>query len=167
MAATAKNVQYMATVDYGNTDTVPVTMWIKEVVSGADATYDVRRVNQNDTAFAEVIIPVLVGVAIRVSADFVALDAKAEVSGLGVIGANAAISRLRGSLMVETIGVSGEAMAASIPIPSKLDQTTVESAILAVGAGRAYMYANDASKLTISPRVLGMISPGNNPRLVT
>lgn len=167
IVATAKNQQFKAALDYANTDVVPVKMWIKEVLNGSDASYDVRRTDPNDTAFASMSVPVLVGIGFRVTAEFVALESKVELSGLNVIGAGASASKLRGSLMVEAIGVSGKGMSAAFPLPSKIDPTTIEGAILAIGAGRAAMYDSSTGGAMVTPRIVGMYSPGNNPKLVS
>ena len=168
VSGAAKNTQYRATSDYVNTDTVPVTVWIEELHADdpAGPGYDVQIGDPKDGKHSQYVVPVLIGVGFRVTAEFVAVDAKAELTGMGVIGANASASKLRGSLMVEALGASGKAIATSIPIASKLDQTTVENAILAVGAGRAFMYGDQSKDTYIVPRVVGMFSPGNHAHLV-
>lgn len=160
---TVKNQQYKAAVDYANTDIVPVEMWI----GGDGTTFQAfRGTPTSTTGLTKVTVPVLVGVGFRVTAEFVVTEGKADVTGLSVIGASASASKLKGTMMVEALGVSGETLAAAIPLPTKLDQTTVENAILAVGAGRSGMYTNDNSKVSVRPRVVGMLSPGTNPKLV-
>lgn len=162
---TAKNQQYRASVDYASTDVVPIKMWIRKTSNGFEATRIQPTQDVND--YYESTIPVLIGVGFRVTAEFIVTKGKAEVAGLSIIGASASADRLRGTMMVEAIGVSGEALAAAIPLPSRLDQTTVESAILALGAGRASMYSGAASDRTsVRPRVVGMLSPGSNSALV-
>ena len=166
VSVAAKNQQYAASVDYANTDIVPIKMWIKAIENeGFEATR--TRPTTGLESYREVSVPVLVGVGLRVTAQFVATEGKAEISGLGAIGASASASKLRGTIMVEAIGASGEALAVSIPLPTKLDQTTVENAILALGAGRASLYkAGEAGTVSVKPRVVGMLSPGTKPALV-
>jgi hypothetical protein len=101
-------------------------------------------------------IPVYVGLGLRVSANVYVTGATANISGLGVIGAEAEADKLRGSLVVQTLGVNGKSVAAALPIQSELNRTTAQNAIAAVGTLKALLYADETVK---SPRVVGMYLP--------
>jgi len=111
--------------------------------------------------YQEMTIPVYVGVGLRLSADILALKSGVSLSGLSAIGVEAEANRLNGTLTVQSLGVSGKAIATALPLPNKLDQTTIESAILAVGTMRATLYASAGqnSGLYLQPRIVGLYSP--------
>jgi hypothetical protein len=106
--------------------------------------------------FVEFNIPVYVGVGLRVSANVLVLGANANISGIGIIGAEAEDKRLRGTLVVQTLGVNGKSVAAALPIQSELNRTTAQNAIVAVGSIKALLYADETIK---SPRVVGLYLP--------
>lgn len=111
--------------------------------------------------YQEVTIPVYVGVGLRLSADILALKSGVSLSGLSAIGVEAEANRLNGTLTVQSLGVSGKAIATALPLPNKLDQTTIESAILAVGTMRATLYATSEKDggVYLQPRIVGLYSP--------
>lgn len=116
-----------------------------------------------------VTIPVYVGVGLRLSADVLALHGKVALSGLGAIGAAAEANKLTGTLTVQTLGVNGKSVATALPLPSKLDQTTIEAGILAIGSARAVLYnaSSGTDALTTTLRVVGLYSPiGSDPILI-
>lgn len=183
--AGAKGESYRVTVDYINVDTINVRVWIaksmveakskgyapvpllsppgSEYVPGTEI-YEVSRekpeMPQDKSArfpdFAEFNIPVYVGVGLRVSANVYVVGANANISGIGVIGAEAEAEKLKGSLVVQTLGINGKSVAAALPIQSELNRTTAQNAIVAVGAIKALLYADETVK---SPRVVGIYLP--------
>ena len=72
----------------------------------------------------------------------------------------------------QSLGVNGKSIAMALPLPNKLDQTTIETAILAVGSSRAILYATNGeadagNQARPSPRVVGLYSPiGTDPLLI-
>jgi hypothetical protein len=125
---------------------------------------------QREGTYTSVTIPVYVGVGMRLQADIRARQANIALTSLGAIAAEAQTNALAGTLTVQTLGITGRAIATVLPLPSKLDQTTVENAILALGSSRAALYASgaaDGSVLT-APRVVGLYSSvGSDPRLIS
>lgn len=101
-------------------------------------------------------IPVYVGVGLRVSASVYVTSASANISGIGIIGAEAEADRLKDSLVVQTLGVNGKSVAAALPIQSELNRTTAQSAIVSVGSIKALLYADET---VTSPRVVGLYLP--------
>lgn len=119
--------------------------------------------------FTTVTVPIYIGIGLRLSADIRALKGGINLSGLGVIGAAAEADTLSGTLTVQTLGINGKAIATILPLPSKLDQTTIENGILALGGSRATLYAATAGDgaVTTIPRVVGLYSPiGSDPMLI-
>jgi hypothetical protein len=101
-------------------------------------------------------IPVYIGVGLRITADLVTLSANAKVDGLGVIGAEAEANRVRGSMVIQTLGINGKSVAAALPIQSELNRTTIYSAASAIGAIKALIHEDET---TIYPRIVGLYLP--------
>lgn len=175
----AKGESYRVTVDYINADTINVQVWISKsmetvggvskvvsLLSAPDANFvpdtEVYTITRDKPAsdmisqFVEFNIPVYVGIGLRVSANVDVIGSNANISGIGVIGAEAEAERVKGSLVVQTLGVNGKSIAAALPIQSELNRTTAQNAIVAVGSIKALLYADD---ITVSPRVVGIYLP--------
>jgi hypothetical protein len=105
----------------------------------------------------EVVVPVYVGIGLRLTASVLVLKAGAKLSSLGAIAAEAEAGRLTGSLVVQTLGVSGKSVSTALPLPSELTQTTVQNAILSLGSIKATLYVSDTTQ--IAPRVVGIYNP--------
>ncbi len=180
--AGVKDESYRVTVDYINADTInvpvaitkfmrrksaspvspdtePVNLFatdLSEYVAGTER-YEVTRVTTTKGAPGYVFnIPVYVGVGLRVSSYVYVTGVNANISGIGVIGAEAEADRLKGSLVVQTLGVNGKSVASALPIQSELNRTTAQNAIVAVGSIKALLYA---SETITSPRVVGLYLP--------
>ena len=129
--------------------------------------WDKLRQPQIAENYERVTVPVYIGLGLRLSADIRALEGGINLSGLGSIGAQADAKRLTGTLTVQTLGVTGKAVATALPLPNKLDQTTIENGILSIGTSRAILYNTGADQITTSPRIVGLYSPlGSDPRLI-
>lgn len=106
--------------------------------------------------YQQINIPVYVGLGLRVSAVVDVVGSTAGISGLGVIGAEAEANKLKGSLVVQTLGISGKAVTAALPIQNELNRTTAQNAIVAVASIKALLHSEDT---TVSARVVGMYLP--------
>ncbi len=129
----------------------------------------VEKAKTENTAQYEIhTFPVYLGVGLRLTADFRALKNGVTLSGLGAIGVAAESEAIAGTLTVQTLGVSGKSIATALPLPAKLDQTTIEQSVLAIGTSRALLYnQSDRNLLQASPRVVGIYSPvGSDPKLI-
>lgn len=176
-----ENRQYRVTTDFISADTVnfPVVITkfarlrstndleavpFSQVVNSAThwnqtESYDVRRhiagppPNKHSQIFN---IPIYVGIGLRATADITTLNSSANVSGIGVIGAEAEANNLKGSLIVQTLGVNGKAVTAALPIQSELNRTTAQNAIVAVASIKTLLHAAETET---APRVVGMYLP--------
>lgn len=193
---TASGDAYRAVLDYVNADAVPRNFLVRKFVGrpGFKATpekstyivdhklgeyveaYEVRLVDMDapmavDDQWDLITIPIYVGVGLRLSADIRAAKSGISLSGLGTIGAQAEASALSGTLTVQTLGVNGRSLAMALPLPNKLDQTTIEAGILAIGSSRAMLYTagtgGTGEQVTATPRVVGLYSPvGSDPAFI-
>ncbi|MFZ1431024.1 MAG: hypothetical protein WAS21_30210 [Geminicoccaceae bacterium] len=101
-------------------------------------------------------IPVYVGVGLRLTASISVLNGTVNLSSLGGIATEAQAGNVSGSLVVQTLGITGKQVATTLPLPSELNATTVQNAILSLGSIKAIMYGNDA---IVSARVTGIYNP--------
>ncbi|QPK06295.1 hypothetical protein [Vibrio kanaloae] len=184
---TAQGKNYRAILDYINADAIPVSLWVTafknkapikvtDMDSGSSADYYEAEVYTTSNVSAPpydvsqlVTIPVYVGIGMRLSADITAIEGGIPLTSLGGIGVEAQSKRLTGTLTVQTIGISGESVATSLPLPSSLSQSTIENGILSIGSNRAIVYRTDSGSKGIYtvPRVVGMYSPiGSDAALV-
>lgn len=188
---TVKNQTYRAVLDYINADSIPAVMQIDKItrrfgkVPFSDASIDDdvvgfeatligfgrggRATFSTEDASSILVFPIYVGVGLRLTADIRALEGKINLSSLAAIGANAEADNLTGTMTVQTLGVTGKPIATALPLPNKLDQTTIEQSILAIGTTRAILYNtnSDDGNVVKQPRVVGIYSPvDTDPRLI-
>ena len=195
---TTENSTYRAVLDYVNVDAVPAAMVITRFDSSpvdgvtplpitmppaAGSTtigYSAKLISIGLAEFSEaapgdsatadaVVFPIYIGVGLRLTAYIRALQGGINLSGLSVIGANADANSLTGTMTVQTLGITGKQIATALPLPSKLDQTTIEQSILAIGTSRAVLYgeSSGADAIIKTPRVVGLYSPvGSDPRMI-
>lgn len=171
---------YRVTVDYINADTINKRVWIRRsfrdakgdrlyvglltkpsfsYVEGTEE-FEIRRKDpkkDGELDFHEFNIPIYVGVGLRVAANITVTGWNANISGISVIGAEADANRLKGSLIVQTLGINGKSVAAALPIQSELNQTTAQSAIVAVSSIKAQLHTYNET--VVSPRVVGLYLP--------
>lgn len=135
----------------------------QQFIPGSE-TYTVEKIKENATtdanaksAYAQQFnIPIYVGIGLRVTADIVTLSGKANITGIGIIGAEADAANLKGSLIVQTLGVNSKAVTAALPIQSELNRTTAQNAVVAVASIKTLLHADETD---ISPRVVGLYLP--------
>ncbi|SNR15535.1 hypothetical protein [Tenacibaculum jejuense] len=129
---------------------------------------EIRKKFPFDKGWQEKVVPVYIGVGLRVVARVTVLDANVNLSGLGVIGSEAKAGRLKGSLSVQTLGITGRSVSSALPLPSEINETTIQNAILSIGTIKAQLYSltpkdekSETNKdgIVISPRVVGIYKP--------
>lgn len=118
--------------------------------------YDELQKFLNTSEYKEVSIPAYIGVGLRASARVRSIGSSADISGLGVIGAEAEAGRLSGTLVVQTLGINGRSISAALPIQSELNRTTVQNAIVSIGSIKALLYEDETTR---APRVVGLYLP--------
>jgi hypothetical protein len=168
VAVAASGYTYRIVVDYVNADTVSIPIFVRKIPSENNSfQYEVRRVPYEfateKVASADEImeysrynIPVYVGIGLRVTADVKVVGGKVNISGLGVLGAAAEANQLTGTLVVQSLGVTGKSITGAMPIQSELNRTTAQNAVLAIGSVKTLLYDKDTQ---VTPRVVGMYLP--------
>lgn len=177
----ATDESYRVTVDYVNSDTSFIELFIARraynineeeyqyigLSEGIDKfTYDVESVTydvsagqppEDDESHSVLThIPVYVGIGLRVVANVKVTGGSANISGLGVLGMEASANRLQGSLIVQTLGVNGKAIASALPIQSELNRTTAQAAVTAISSIKALLHDKETDK---AARVVGIYLP--------
>ncbi len=111
----------------------------------------------NDSEWHKINIPIYVGLGLRLKASLTALKGNVDLSGLPSIAAQAELGKVRGSLVVQTLGLSGKNVATILPLPSELNETTLTNSLLAMGAIKALIHEEEG--VTRTPRVVGFYNP--------
>ena len=76
---------------------------------------------------------------LRITAD-VTIHADSVTLDLFGLGAAAGLKQATGTLVIQLLGISNPQVSTLIPFPSKLDETTIENAIVALASIRSKMY---------------------------
>lgn len=97
-------------------------------------------------------VPVYVGVGLRLKANVTVLKGEVHFTGLNAITTAVENGKATGSLSVQTIGVTGASPRTSLQLISKIDDTTILSAISNLSAIKASIEGKSTS---ISPRIVG------------
>lgn len=108
----------------------------------------------------EVVIPVYVGVGLRLSAIVTVHKGNVNLSSLGSLSAKAEAGQVTGSLIVQTLGITGGKVTTALPLPSELNPTTIQAAIVTLGAVKALI--PDTPGTVLKPRVTGIYNPIQN-----
>lgn len=107
-----------------------------------------RLMAENERARApsdETVVPVYVGVGLRLTAIVTVLKGNVGLDFAAISGA-ARAERVKGGLVVQTLGVNGPRVATLMPLPGELNATTIQNAAVALGAIKALLYDADTGK---------------------
>ena len=99
-------------------------------------------------------IPFYVGVGVRMIASVTALKGSVDLSSPFGLGAAGQANQISGGLLVQTLGASGEAISPLIPIPSELNVTTIQNAIMALATVKSKMY--ETANVMLSPQIVAI-----------
>jgi hypothetical protein len=98
-------------------------------------------------------VPLYLGIGLRLTANVTVLSGKVDLGNLIAIGAAASANRVSGTLVVQTLGISGAGVSAVLPMPSDINTTTIQSAIQALGEIKTKVYDDSTARAFI--QVLG------------
>lgn len=145
----AEGKNYVVVLDYikFGTDSFAVTLSEKDQKGNRIATL-VPTAQQ-----ANAIVPVYIGVGLRLTASIYVKKGSVDLGNLFALGAAAKAQQVSGTLIVQTLGVSGSEVSGLIPMPGEVSESTIQNAILALASIKAKIYDN---KTSITPRVVGV-----------
>jgi hypothetical protein len=98
-------------------------------------------------------VPVYVGIGLRLTANITVNQGNLNLGNLVAVGAAAEASKVAGTLVIQSLGISGEGVSSAIPIPSEINTTTIQNALMAMGTIKSHIYGE---KTLVSPRVLAV-----------
>ncbi|GGK58995.1 hypothetical protein ACD591_16375 [Rufibacter glacialis] len=101
----------------------------------------------------DALVPVYLGVGIRLTANIRVNEGEVDLGNLFALGAAASAKQITGTLVVQTLGISGEDISPLIPMPSEINMTTVQNAIMSMATIKSKIYD---SNTRITPRVVGV-----------
>lgn len=161
--STDGNITYGPTaVGYSGSNYVIIIDYIKYKTHPFPAKKDSEKVEDKETnivykpsraATPDVVVPLYIGVGVRLSAHITVKRGKVNLGNLFGVGAQAQADNVSGTLVIQTLGISGEGISSAIPVPSELNATTIQNAIMALGTIKAKMYTD---KTCISPRAVAL-----------
>jgi hypothetical protein len=94
-----------------------------------------------------------VGVGLRLISLITTTDAGINIGDLSSIGMAAKMGKLTGTLMVEVIGIKSKEVTTLLPLPSEINQTTIQNAMQALAAIKSKIYDNDTK---LYPQVMAI-----------
>ena len=168
----AEGNSYQVILDYINTDVKNLRFkYDGGDPSKGEAPKSLVRLNKQDqnqdrVGPNEIVVPVYIGIGLRLTANVKVLKGQVNLSSLGALAAAAEAQQITGSLVVQTLGITGKQVTSSLPLPSELNPTTIQNAIQALGAVKAVVY--DESNTVVTPRVTGIYNPfpTDNPQTI-
>ncbi|MCG9545657.1 hypothetical protein L1D37_18125 [Vibrio sp. Isolate33] len=83
---------------------------------------------------ADVIISTYIGIGLRLTASIQVKKGNVDLGSLFALGATAESNQISGSLVIQTLGISGESISSIMLMPSEISRTTIPNANLASGA---------------------------------
>jgi hypothetical protein len=98
------------------------------------------------------IIPLYIGVGLRLKATITVNKGEVDLGNLIAIGAAAQAKKITGTMVVQTLGISGEKISSLIPMPSEISSTTIQNSIMALSTIKSKLYDTDTK---IIPRTIG------------
>ncbi|GAB7539921.1 hypothetical protein [Burkholderia sp. 3C] len=146
----ASNSQYVVTIDYVKSNTVAFFVK-KDDPSPTSNGFTVRVVDSYEKADSSV--PVYIGIGLRLTANLTTSAAGINLGNLLAIGAAAQANKLSGTLVLQTMGVTGENISTALPVPTEISVASIQGAIQAIGTMKAKLYD---SKTLIQPRVVAV-----------
>ena len=140
-----KNNTYIVILDYIKYDTKPFKINYEDLIK--------PNVLSSRPQTGSLIVPVYVGVGLRLTATVTVKENGVDLNDFYGLGVAAQQKKITGTLVIQTLGVSGSSISSLIPMPSELNATTIQNAILSLGAIKAKMYEEDTQ---INPRIVGL-----------
>ncbi|WP_160712195.1 hypothetical protein [Chitinophaga solisilvae] len=98
-------------------------------------------------------VPVYMGVGLRIQASITVLSDSINLSSFYSLGLAASQKKLNGTMIIQTLGISGENISPLMPMPDQINESTIQSAMQALATIKSKIY--DAKGVIISPQVIG------------
>jgi hypothetical protein len=145
---------YVVVLDYIKYNTLSLPLYSFTPYNTTNTAYSTVSYYTNNDQPPDKIMPIYVGVGLRITANIKVNSGNISLGNLIAIGAAADAKNVTGTLVIQTMGISGPSISSAIPIPSDVNGTTIANALMAVGTIKSKFYDNDGS-VNIRPQVLG------------
>lgn len=114
-----------------------------------------------------VLFPIYIGVGVRMRASVTVVDASADISSLYQLALSAQGKKVYGTLVIQTLGISGADISPLIPMPSEINVTTIQNAIQALATIKAKLYTSESNAaargVVLQPQVVSLEDPDGRP----
>ena len=140
-----ENNRYVVILDYMKSDTR--SMSVTAGATEASTTAGVSNIWSGRQ------VPTYVGIGLRLTANLIVNSGSVDLGNLIAIGAAAQAKQVSGTLVIQTLGISGESVASALPIPSEISAASIQNALVAIGTIKSKIYDPNTS---LSPRVIGI-----------
>ena len=97
-------------------------------------------------------LPMYIGVGLRLSANIKVNKGSVDLGNLFLLGMAAQENRVTGSLVIQTLGISGDKITDLLPMPTEISPTAIQNAITALATIKSKIHDADTR---ISPRTIG------------
>jgi hypothetical protein len=113
-----------------------------------------------------------IGVGLRLISEITTFEAGINIGDLSSIGAAAKANKLNGTLMIEVIGIKSKDVTTILPLPSEINQSTIQNAMQALATIKSKIYDLEtklypqvmAVKVVKSESIKSIINPEFNIR---
>ncbi|MBK7524812.1 MAG: hypothetical protein IPN49_12190 [Saprospiraceae bacterium] len=102
-----------------------------------------------------------VGVGLRIIANVTAMESGINLGDLFSIGLAAKANKITGNLMLEVIGIKSKDVTSVLPLPSEINQSTIQSAMQAMATIKSKIYENGTE---LYPQVMAIKSEEGQDR---
>ena len=146
-----KGSSYVVVLDYIKFDTKSIPIVIRR--DSSNKVSEIKSIPEGNRAMQpDGLMPIYVGVGLRLTATISVNEGPVDLGNLFALGFAAEAKKLTGTLVIQTLGVSGKDVSSLIPMPSQINTTTIQNAIMSLAAIKSKLYEDDAE---LSPRVVG------------
>jgi hypothetical protein len=153
-----KDSTYLIILDYIKYATQPLVASVGKDAQGNNIVRNAFLYGTNSNFFRDstitgkAVIPLYVGFGLRITATLKVVSGQVNLGNLFGVGVSGSAGQVTGTLVVQTLGITGPDISALIPMPSDLNSTTIQNAILSLGSIKAKFYEHST---ILSPRVVG------------
>lgn len=141
---------YIVILDYIKFDTKSLPVFVDKDTSGLIR--DFKAASYNLDSKPDAIIPVYVGVGLRFTATITVNEGTVDLGNLFALGLAAETKKVTGTLVIQTLGISGKDISSLIPMPSQINTTTIQNAIMSLASIKTKIYDDS---IDLNPRIVG------------
>jgi hypothetical protein len=151
-----KGSSYIVILDYIKFKTEALPISIKKDSAGKiiefRAFYYPKKEDTTFSKIPDMLIPVYIGVGLRLTASISVNEGSIDLGNLIALGIAAESKKVSGTLVIQTLGISGKSITPLIPMPSQINTTSIQTAIMSLASIKARLYDEGAE---LNPRVVG------------